>query len=86
MQVALDHTRQSMEIKEEDEAMLSPLGYGHLNVLGHYSFTLAEQVMKGQLRPLNQNFMNIIVTFRTVGLQTPKTTIKSKFASAAGGG
>jgi hypothetical protein len=24
------------------------------NMLGHYSFTLAENVMKGELRPLNQ--------------------------------
>ena len=28
------------------------LGYKHVNMLGHYSFTLADQVMKGQLRPL----------------------------------
>lgn len=54
MQSALSHLQDSIEIKEEDEARLSPLGYGHINVLGHYSFTLAEQVMKGQLRPLNQ--------------------------------
>jgi len=56
MQAALDHLQeQLMEVKEEDEARLSPLGYGHLNVLGHYSFTLAEQLMKGKLRPLNQS-------------------------------
>jgi TnpA family transposase len=55
MQAALDHLReQSMEIEEEDEARLSPLVHGQLNVLGHFSFTLAEQVMKGQLRPLNK--------------------------------
>ncbi|VAW58657.1 Transposase, partial [hydrothermal vent metagenome] len=59
MQAALDHTRQTMEIKEEDEARLSPLGYRHLNVLGHYSFTLADQVMKGHLRPLNHPSDNI---------------------------
>ena len=60
MQAALDHMRQqSMEIREEDEARLSPLVHGHLNVLGHFSFTLAEQVMKGQLRPLNQPSENI---------------------------
>ena len=53
MQAALDHIQQqSMEVKEEDESRLSPLGYGHINVLGHYSFSLAEQVTKGQLRPL----------------------------------
>ena len=27
---------------------------GHVNMLGHYSFILAENVMKGKLRPLNQ--------------------------------
>ncbi len=54
MQSALDHLQGSIEINEEDEARLSPLGYGHINVLGHYSFTLAEQVSKGKLRPLNE--------------------------------
>ncbi len=54
MQSALDHLQGSIEIKEGDEARLSPLGYKHLNVLGHYSFTLAEQVKQGHLRPLNQ--------------------------------
>lgn len=54
MESALDHLQGSIEIKEEDEARLSPLGYGHINVLGHYSFTLTEQVSKGKLRPLNQ--------------------------------
>jgi hypothetical protein len=35
MQAALDHMRQkSMEIREEDEARLSPLLYGHINFLG----------------------------------------------------
>ncbi len=51
---ALAHLRQSSEIKSEDEKRLSPLVYGHINVLGHYSFTLAEQVTNGHLRPLNQ--------------------------------
>jgi TnpA family transposase len=54
MQSALEHLQGTIEIKEEDEARLSPLGYGHLNVLGHYSFTLAEHVRKGNLRPLNE--------------------------------
>jgi TnpA family transposase len=60
MQAALEHIRQhSPEIRVEDEARLSPLGYGHINVLGHYSFTLAKQVMNGQLRPLHQPSENI---------------------------
>ncbi len=25
-----------------------------INVLGHYSFTLSDSIMKGQLRPFNQ--------------------------------
>jgi hypothetical protein len=55
MQAALDHMREeAMEIREEDEARLSPLLYGHINVLGHYSFILNDHVRKGRLRPLNQ--------------------------------
>jgi len=51
---ALAHLQQSSKIKTEDENRLSPLIYGHINVLGHYSFTLTEQVTNGHLRPLNQ--------------------------------
>ncbi len=55
MQAALDHLRlQSLEIRKEDEARLSPLVHGHINMLGQYSFTLADNVLKGELRPLNQ--------------------------------
>lgn len=55
MQAALDYLKQQgEEVKAEDEARLSPLSYKHVNMLGHYSFTLAEQVLNGQLRPLNQ--------------------------------
>lgn len=55
IQASLDRLRQQGEdVKEEDEARLSPLGYKHVNMLGHYSFILAEQVMNGQLRPLKQ--------------------------------
>ena len=61
MQAALDHTRQAMDIREEDVARLSPLVYEHLNVLGHYSFTLTDQVRNGQLRPLNQFNDGIII-------------------------
>ncbi len=44
----------SILIREEDEARLSPLQYGHINVLGHYSFVLSEKIMQGELRPFNQ--------------------------------
>jgi len=58
MQAALEHLGQSTKIILEDEARLSPLLYRHINMLGHYSFTLAEQVINGQLRPLNFNIDN----------------------------
>lgn len=55
MQTALDHLRNEGEtIHEEDETRLSPLRHAHINMLVHYTFTLAEQVTKGQLRPLKQ--------------------------------
>ncbi len=54
MDAALNRLRQQgMEIKNEDAARLSPLLYKHINMLGHYSFALAEFVRKGVLRPLN---------------------------------
>lgn len=55
MQAALDRLCNEGEtINEEDEVRLSPLKLAHFNILGHYTFTLAEQVTKGQLRPLKQ--------------------------------
>jgi TnpA family transposase len=55
MQASLDHLQQqSFEIKAEDKARLSPLPYGHINVLGHYSFILADSVQRGGLRPLTE--------------------------------
>jgi TnpA family transposase len=61
IQAALAHMRQqSMEICEEDEARLSPLVHGHINVLGHYSFSLDQQVIQGKLRPLNQAALNLV--------------------------
>lgn len=54
MESALDHLKnQSVTIDEDFEQRLSPLLYQHINVLGHYSFTLSEQIEKGKLRPLN---------------------------------
>jgi len=54
MQASLDYLhQQSLDIREEDVARLSPLLTGHINMLGHYTFILPAKVMKGQLRPLN---------------------------------
>jgi hypothetical protein len=40
------------EVQDEDVARLSPLGFEHVNVLGHYAFTLPEPIARGELRPL----------------------------------
>jgi len=37
----------------EDRARLSPLQHRHLNVLGRFSFALADPIASGKLRPLN---------------------------------
>ena len=53
MQAALDQLRaEGYEVRLDDVARLSPLGFGHFNFLGRYSFNLAEPIAKGKLRPL----------------------------------
>ena len=55
MEAALNHLRQQgMDLKEEDAARLSPLQYKHVNMLGHYSFFLADFITQGKLRSLNE--------------------------------
>lgn len=39
-------------VKDEDVVRLSPLLHEHINMLGHYSFSVPEAVAKGELRPL----------------------------------
>lgn len=54
MQEALNWMRDNGEnTGDEDIARLSPLMHGHINMLGHYTFTLPEDILKGELRPLN---------------------------------
>ena len=53
MAAALTHLRTNgAELKAEDLARLSPLGYKHINMLGRYQFALAESLARGELRPL----------------------------------
>jgi hypothetical protein len=55
MDAALAHLqRAGAEVKPEDVARLSPLGHEHINVLGRYSFALADGIAEGELRPLYQ--------------------------------
>lgn len=59
MQEALLHLRMMGETPEDEHiSRLSPLMHGHINMLGHYTFTLPEDILKGELRPLNFNLNN----------------------------
>jgi len=56
MQTALIHIEsQGSGLKNEDTERLSALSYKHVNMLGHFSFTLTEQVLNGELRPFKQS-------------------------------
>ena len=53
MDAALDQLRaDGHDVRDEDIARLSPLGFNHINMLGRYAFTLPETVARGELRPL----------------------------------
>ena len=53
MDAVLEHLRkEGFPVRDEDVARLSPLGYEHINLLGRYSFTVPEGVVRGELRPL----------------------------------
>jgi len=38
-------------VRDEDVARLSPLVHEHVNVLGRYSFSLSEDLQRGEWRP-----------------------------------
>ena len=53
MDAALQKFRaDAAEVLDEDVERLSPLAHSHVNLLGRYHFTLPEEVLRGQLRPL----------------------------------
>ncbi len=53
MQKALDAIRNAgYPVDDEDVKRLSPLGYDHINIVGHYSFNLPDELLHGKLRPL----------------------------------
>ena len=41
-----------VQVLDEDVERLSPLAHSYINMLGRYHFTLPEEVLRGQLRPL----------------------------------
>lgn len=55
MEAALLHLRcAGRTIAAEDLERLSPLGFGHINMLGRYQFTLPDRVRDGELRDLRE--------------------------------
>ena len=53
MEAAVNQLRaEGHEVRPEDVARLSPLGFKHVNMLGRYAFTLPDTVARGELRPL----------------------------------
>jgi Tn3 transposase DDE domain len=53
MDAALHQLRaEGINVRDEDVARLSPLGFDHINMLGRYAFTLPDTVARGELRPL----------------------------------
>jgi len=53
MDAALGQLRaEGYDVRDEDVARLSPLGFEHINMLGRYAFTLPDIVARGELRPL----------------------------------
>jgi TnpA family transposase len=53
MDAAVNQLRaEGHEVRPEDVARLSPLGFKHVNMLGRYAFTLPDTVARGELRPL----------------------------------
>jgi TnpA family transposase len=53
MDAALNQIRSGgFDVRDEDIARLSPLGFDHINMLGRYAFTLPDMVARGELRPL----------------------------------
>ena len=53
MDAALGQLRaEGFDMRAEDVARLSPLGFDHINMLGRYAFILPDQIARGELRPL----------------------------------
>ena len=53
MDAVLNQLRaEGFDVRAEDVARLSPLGFDHINMLGRYAFILPDQVARGELRPL----------------------------------
>jgi hypothetical protein len=58
MQEALSHLRMMGRTPEDEHiARLLPLMRGHINMLGHYTFPLPEDILKGDLIEKRRNLI-----------------------------
>ena len=56
MNKAIDYLRAgSLEVRDENVARPTPLGFDHIRFLGHYDFTLRARPEAGGLRPLRRD-------------------------------
>lgn len=61
MDAALGQLRaEGFDVRDEDVARLSPLGFDHINMLGRYAFTLPDGVARGELRPLRDPAQTLV--------------------------
>lgn len=51
---------QGVEVRDEDVARLSPLGFEHINLLGRYKFGLPPELRRGELRPLREPMGQVV--------------------------
>ncbi|MDA7159547.1 hypothetical protein, partial [Escherichia coli] len=59
---------------------LSLLIHSHINMLGHYTSSLPEDILKGELRSLNFNTNNELTSWRIfyiTGPHPPKFSLKN---------
>ena len=55
MDAALNQLRvEGFDVRDDDVARLSPLGFDHINMLGRYAFILPDPIARGELRPLRE--------------------------------
>lgn len=59
MDAAINHLKtEGYDVRIEDVKRLSPLSFGHINLLGRYAFVIPDCIAKGKLRPLRDPLNN----------------------------
>lgn len=59
------------EAGDEDIVRLSPLMPGHINMLGHYTYMLPEDILKGEMRTLNFNLNKVLSPYLMFSFHWP---------------